>query len=129
MTKIALAARTHTPLAQVFDQLFHVHRTRSLVGARADVGTSLLLQRHLLTYALVLTRFYDVPANDVGWYILPFAIGNVLGPLHSRALVRYVGRKIMISFTYIALRRAACRNRLDVRAACSQRPRRRSAGR
>ena len=28
------------------------------------------------TYALVLTDFYDVPGNKVGWYLLPFAIGN-----------------------------------------------------
>ena len=33
------------------------------------------------TYALVLTDFYGVPADHVGWYILPFAAGNFLGPL------------------------------------------------
>ena len=33
------------------------------------------------TYALVLTRFYGVPAAAIGWYILPFALGNFLGPL------------------------------------------------
>jgi hypothetical protein len=33
------------------------------------------------TYALVLTKFYGVEAGDVGWYILPFAAGNFLGPV------------------------------------------------
>jgi hypothetical protein len=33
------------------------------------------------TYALVLTTFYGIPSQHVGWYILPFAAGNVLGPL------------------------------------------------
>ena len=33
------------------------------------------------TYALVLTTFYGIPSEHVGWYILPFAAGNVLGPL------------------------------------------------
>ena len=33
------------------------------------------------TYALVLTTFYGIPNEHVGWYILPFAAGNVLGPL------------------------------------------------
>jgi hypothetical protein len=28
------------------------------------------------TYAVVLTNFYDVPSYNVGWYILPFALGN-----------------------------------------------------
>ena len=33
------------------------------------------------TYALVLTRFYGVPAGRRRLYILPFALGNFLGPL------------------------------------------------
>ena len=37
------------------------------------------------TYALVLTDFYGVPAERVGWYILPFAAGNFLGPFCSAA--------------------------------------------
>lgn len=41
------------------------------------------------TYGLVLMRFYDVPAQNVGGYLPPFAVGNVLGSLllvatHSR---------------------------------------------
>ena len=35
------------------------------------------------TYALILIDFYKVPADDVGWYLLPFAAGNFLGPLCS----------------------------------------------
>jgi MFS family permease len=52
------------------------------------------------TYALVLTRFYAVPAGHVGWYILPFALGNVLGPLCLGPLFDSIGRKPMIAFTY-----------------------------
>ena len=33
------------------------------------------------TYALILTDFYGVPADHVGWYLLPFAAGNFLGPV------------------------------------------------
>ena len=33
------------------------------------------------TYALVLTDFYGIRADHVGWYILPFAAGNFLGPV------------------------------------------------
>ena len=52
------------------------------------------------TYALVLTEFYGIPAGDVGWYILPFAAGNVLGPILLGRLFDTVGRKIMIASTY-----------------------------
>jgi MFS family permease len=52
------------------------------------------------TYALVLTRFYGVAADRVGLYILPFAVGNFLGPLLLGPLFDTLGRKAMISATY-----------------------------
>jgi MFS family permease len=52
------------------------------------------------TYALVLTRFYAVPSHHTGLYLLPFAIGNFLGPLMLGHLFDTVGRRRMISTTY-----------------------------
>ncbi len=52
------------------------------------------------TYALVLMRFYDVPAERVSAYLLPFALGNVLGPVLIGHLFDSVGRKPMIVVTY-----------------------------
>jgi MFS family permease len=52
------------------------------------------------TYALILTRFYDVPSDRVGLYILPFAVGNFLGPLLLGPLFDTIGRKPMIAATY-----------------------------
>jgi MFS family permease len=53
------------------------------------------------TYALVLTRFYQVPDNRAALYIFPFALGNVLGPLMLGPLFDSLGRRKMISLTYI----------------------------
>ena len=53
------------------------------------------------TYALILTDFYGVPADRVGWYILPFAAGNFLGPLMLGRLFDTIGRRIMIGTTYV----------------------------
>ena len=52
------------------------------------------------TYALILTRFYNVASGDVGLFILPFAIGNFLGPLILGRLFDTIGRRIMITVTY-----------------------------
>lgn len=52
------------------------------------------------TYGLVLIRFYGLPAQKVGLYLLPFAVGNFLGPLLLGHLFDVVGRKQMISWTY-----------------------------
>jgi MFS family permease len=45
-------------------------------------------------------RFYSVPEQNVGGYLLPFALGNVLGPLLLGHLFDTVGRKKMITATY-----------------------------
>jgi MFS family permease len=54
------------------------------------------------TYALILTEFYGVRADLVGWYILPFAAGNFFGPLLLGRLFDTIGRKPMIALTYAA---------------------------
>ena len=66
------------------------------------------------TYALILTDFYATPADRVGWYILPFAAGNVLGPILLGRLFDTVGRKIMIAVDLCAVRHPARRYRLAV---------------
>jgi MFS family permease len=48
----------------------------------------------------VLERFYNIPPIKAGYYIFPFALGNVLGPILIGHLFDTVGRKKMISLTY-----------------------------
>ena len=45
------------------------------------------------TYALMLTRFYGIPAHQVGWFMLPFALGNFAGPLLLGRLFDSIGRR------------------------------------
>ena len=52
------------------------------------------------TYALILTEFYGIRADHVGWYILPFAAGNFLGPIILGRLFDTLGRRQMLAFTY-----------------------------
>ena len=52
------------------------------------------------TYALVLTDFYGIQPEHVGWYLLPFAAGNFLGPVLLGRLFDTIGRRTMIALTY-----------------------------
>jgi MFS family permease len=52
------------------------------------------------TYALILTDFYGIKAENIGWFMLPFAAGNFLGPLLLGRFFDTVGRRPMIAFTY-----------------------------
>jgi MFS family permease len=52
------------------------------------------------TYGLILTDFYKVPSNGVGLFILPFAVGNFLGPVFLGHFFDTIGRRKMIAATY-----------------------------
>jgi MFS family permease len=73
---------------------------RSAVVLALMVSQAFFYNAIFFTYALVLTRFYAVPDARVGLYILPFAAGNVLGPLVLGPLFDRVGRRRMIAATY-----------------------------
>jgi MFS family permease len=98
--KILLRARTHTPLREVVSTLFHAHRQRTVVGLTLMATQAFFYNAIFFTYALVLTDFYAVPADQVGWYILPFAAGNFMGPLILGRLFDTAGRRPMLAFTY-----------------------------
>jgi MFS family permease len=98
--RIRLRMRKHTPLRDVARTLFVTYRQRTLVGLTLMAAQAFFYNAIFFTYALILTGFYGVPAGDVGWYILPFAAGNVLGPILLGRLFDTVGRKIMIASTY-----------------------------
>jgi MFS family permease len=95
-----LTSRRFTPLREVWHTLFHAHRRRTLVGLALMVAQAFFYNAIFFTYALVLTDFYGIAASDVGWYLLPFAAGNFLGPLLLGRLFDTVGRRPMITFTY-----------------------------
>ena len=80
--------------------LFTTYRQRSLVGLVLMVAQAFFYNAIFFTFALVLTDFFGIPSNHVGWYILPFAAGNFLGPLLLGRLFDTLGRRTMITLTY-----------------------------
>ena len=100
LSVIRLRVRDHTPLAEVARTLFHTARQRTMVGLALMVAQAFFYNAIFFTYALVLTDFYGIRADHVGWYILPFAAGNFLGPVVLGRLFDTVGRRPMIAATY-----------------------------
>jgi MFS family permease len=98
--KIRLKMRDHTPLREVAHTLFSLYRQRSLVGLALMIAQAFFYNAIFFTFALVLTDFFGIASNQVGWYILPFAAGNFLGPLLLGRLFDTMGRRVMITFTY-----------------------------
>ena len=98
--KIKLRMRDHTPLREVAHTLFTLYRQRSLVGLALMIAQAFFYNAIFFTFALVLTDFFGIASDQVGWYILPFAAGNFLGPLLLGRLFDTMGRRVMITFTY-----------------------------
>src|SRR5499433_1108328 len=96
---IRLRARSHTPLSEVSGTLIK-ERRRTLVALSLMVAQAFFYNAIFFTYALVLTDFYAIPADHIGWYLLPFAAGNFLGPVLLGRLFDTVGRRPMIATTY-----------------------------
>ena len=102
LARVRLRGRRSTPLWEVARTLFQRHRQRTLVGLSLMVSQAFFYNAIFFTYALILTDFYRVPSDHVGWYLLPFAAGNFLGPVLIGRLFDTQGRRPMIAFTYIA---------------------------
>jgi MFS family permease len=99
-TRVRLRMRDHTPLREVARTLFVTYRKRTVVGLALMVAQAFFYNAIFFTYALILIDFYGTPADAVGWYILPFAAGNICGPLLLGHLFDTIGRKVMIAATY-----------------------------
>jgi MFS family permease len=98
--RIRLATSSHTPLVRMVLAIIRDYPQRTVLGLVLMGSQAFFYNAIFFTYALVLTQFYGVPSSSVGWYILPFALGNFCGPLLLGPLFDRIGRKPMIASTY-----------------------------
>jgi MFS family permease len=81
--------------------ILHTYPRRAVLGGTLMITQSFLYNAIFFTYALVLTRFYHVTSDAVPLYGLVFAVGNLAGPLLLGHLFDTLGRRKMISGTYL----------------------------
>jgi MFS family permease len=98
--KIRLAVSSRYSMARVVMAVVREYPARAVLGLVLMGTQAFFYNAIFFSYALVLTRFYKVPAASIGWYILPFALGNFIGPLLLGPLFDTIGRKPMIASTY-----------------------------
>jgi len=73
---------------------------RTLLGLSLMLAQAFLYNSIFFSYGLILEEFHGVAADSVGLYIVPFAIGNFLGPLMLGPSFDRWGRRVMIPLTY-----------------------------
>ena len=74
---------------------------RTVLGFSLMATQAFLYNAIFFTYALVLQHFFHVSKAHTSYYFLPFAVGNLAGPLLLGPLFDTVGRRKMISGTYL----------------------------
>ena len=100
--RIRIRTRGGTPLREALATIFVTYRRRATLGFVLMVAQAFFYNAIFFSYGLILRQYYAIPADRIGLYLLPFAIGNFLGPLLLGRLFDSVGRKPMIAFTYAA---------------------------
>lgn len=78
---IRLHVQDHTPWDEIWDAMLRRYRERSLLGFSLMVAQAFFYNAISFTYGLVLLRYCGVPADSIGYWLLPLAAGNFLGPL------------------------------------------------
>src|SRR4051812_38427414 len=79
--RIRIKQRPPMGIGEIASVVFKMYPKRTFVGLSLFTGQAFLYNAIFFTYALVLTDIYGVDSASVGYYLLPFAVGNFLGPL------------------------------------------------
>lgn len=97
---IIIAVKHHPSLSEILHTFFVTNRKRSLLGLILMSSQAFFYNAIFFTYSLVLSKFYNIEPNRIGEYLVPFALGNLFGPILLGRLFDVVGRKTMIAATY-----------------------------
>jgi MFS family permease len=98
---LRIRQRRSTGFGTIARTMVRAYPRRSFLGLSLFVGQAFLYNAVFFTQALVLAEFFDVKGSTVGLYIVPLAIGNFLGPVLLGHFFDSVGRKIMITLSYV----------------------------
>jgi MFS family permease len=100
LPRLSLRTQSRTGYVQVARSLILKYPQRTALCITLLATQAFCYNAVFFTYGLILKRFYGVPDASIGWFLLPFAAGNVLGPLLLGRLFDTLGRRVMIGATY-----------------------------
>ena len=99
--KIVIHPQKTFGLKPIFAAMLGQYRGRSALVLLLMIAQAFLYNAIFFSYGLILTKFHGVEQQHVGLYLVPFAIGNVIGPIVLGPFFDTVGRRKMIFSTYL----------------------------
>ncbi|MFB7493940.1 MFS transporter [Streptomyces sp. NPDC056161] len=99
--ELVIHQRSGITFREVARTICHDYRRRAVLGFALFIGQAFLYNAITFGFGTILTTFFAVPTGDTGYYFAVIAVGNFLGPLLLGKLFDTVGRRVMISSTYL----------------------------
>ncbi|KAF3465639.1 MFS transporter [Streptomyces sp. Tu 3180] len=99
--ELTIHQRKNVTFTEIARTLFARYRRRSVLGFSLFIGQAFLYNAITFGFGAILTTFFDVPSGNTGYYFAVIALGNFMGPLLLGKLFDTVGRRVMISGTYL----------------------------
>ncbi|MET8896371.1 MFS transporter [Streptomyces albogriseolus] len=99
--ELTIRQRERVTFLEIARTVFAKYRKRSVLGFSLFIGQAFLYNAITFGFGAILTTFFDVPSGSTGYYFAVIALGNFLGPLLLGKLFDTVGRRVMISGTYL----------------------------
>jgi MFS family permease len=97
---ITIKPRASVGFVDLATVMYRKYPGRTVLGLALIVSQAFLYNGVFFTFPLILRNFYGLAPGKIGFYMLPFALSNFLGPLILGRFFDTVGRKPMIMGTY-----------------------------
>jgi MFS family permease len=98
---IKIRQRRSIPFREIARVAYKLYPQRALLGLALFIGQAFLYNAVTFDLGTILNTFYGVQSGDVPLFLVLFAGGNFLGPLLLGRLFDTIGRKPMITATYL----------------------------
>jgi MFS family permease len=98
---IEVQQRESTGFVEIARTLFSRYPSRSFLGFMLLATQAFVYNAVIFTFSTVLTDLFKVSSSTAGLYLIPFGIANFLGALALGRLFDTIGRRVMISATYL----------------------------
>ncbi|MFF3907320.1 MFS transporter [Streptomyces sp. NPDC001848] len=99
--ELEIHQRRSVTFMEIARTVFGRYRRRAVLGFSLFIGQAFLYNAITFGFGAILTKFFNVPADHTGYYFAVIAVGNFCGPLLLGHLFDTVGRRVMISSTYL----------------------------
>ncbi|WP_233534480.1 MFS transporter [Streptomyces murinus] len=99
--RLAIHQRKSVTFREIAHTVFGRYRRRAVLGFSLFIGQAFLYNAITFGFGAILTKFFAVPTDRTGYYFAVIAVGNFCGPLLLGKLFDTVGRRVMISSTYL----------------------------